>query len=164
MAELSRLLGTTGHPSFEAGDDAVAQGGLAVYMVKDLLDERIVIETAASDGIEILITAGLVAIGAETGHAGQGELLAGVIVDQLVQRDYCILPLLHNLGRLASGNLRKVYLPVTLDGIIRPSPLVTVIVIENFEETIRKDIDISNHTGYHIITNPLNLRSRCYQA
>lgn len=26
LAELSRLLGTTGHPSSEAGDDAVAQG------------------------------------------------------------------------------------------------------------------------------------------
>ena len=77
MAELSRLLGTTGHPSSEAGDDAVAQGGLAADMVKHLLDERIIIETATSDGIEILITAGLVAIGAKTGHAGQGELLAG---------------------------------------------------------------------------------------
>ncbi len=67
MTELSRLLGTTGHPSSEAGYDAVAQGGLAADVVKDLLDKRIVIETAASDGIEILITAGLVAIGAKTG-------------------------------------------------------------------------------------------------
>ena len=47
----------------EAGNDAVSECRLAADVVNDFLNERIVIETSAADGIEIFIPARLVPVG-----------------------------------------------------------------------------------------------------
>ena len=120
----------------EACNDAVSECRLAADVVNDFLNERIVIETSAADGIEIFIPAGLVAVGTKTCHGRQVEFLTGVFVDQLVQRHDCVLPLFHYIGGFTSCNPGKINLPVTFDCVIGPCPFVIVVMGENVQKSV----------------------------
>ena len=129
-------------------------------VVQNLLNERVIVETAAADRVEILIASGLVAVCAEACHRGQCKFFACVVVDQFIQRDDGVFPLFHDVGGLAAGYGGKVDFSVTFDGVIGPSPFITVIMVEDVAETLRKNSHIIYCFIYHIVTDSLDFRSR----
>ena len=69
-------------------------------MVENLQHERILIETATAYGCEVGIPSDLVSIDSEPCHRGKLELLAGIVINQLVKGYDGILPLTYQVDGL----------------------------------------------------------------
>ena len=69
-------------------------------MVQDLQHERILIETATAYGCEVGIPSDLVSIDSEPCHRGKLELLAGIVINELVKGYHGIFPLLYQVDGL----------------------------------------------------------------
>ena len=84
-----------GRVSVEGGEEGkgiVGEGGLGTDVLLDGLDKRICLEEGASNLLKIGIALRLVTVSSETGHCRKRELLAGILIDKIVQSHYRSLP------------------------------------------------------------------------
>lgn len=109
-------------------EDFLGEGGLAGDVIFDFLDEGVLGEGAAADGSEVLVAAGLVTVGAETGHAAEAEFFASVFVDHFVEHKDRALPLLDDVSGLLTGDSVEVNLEEFFDMLSGPGPFVFVIL------------------------------------
>ena len=81
----------------QPGYHSVSQLSLAAHVVKDLQHERILVESASAYSSEVGIPSNLVSVDSEACHRAQLELLAGIVIDELVKGDHGILPLAYQV-------------------------------------------------------------------
>ena len=95
-------------------------------MVEHCKDEGVGFEVAA-DLFEVMLLLLLAAVGAETGHRRQAELLLGILVKGAVKSYHGLLPQLHDGNHILPGNRLRIDAEELLVLPISPGPLKVII-------------------------------------
>ena len=135
----------------EHGDDAVAEGRLAVDVLERGGDEGVGVEVAAHL-LEVALHGVLAgAIEAKARVSREGELLLCVGIEHVVQADDALLPLADDADEVVDGDGFRLEAVVVEHGLVGPCPLVAIIVLVHAAQGLVECLDVLHASCFDIV-------------